>query len=170
MNKMKYEVKSYYKSIHEVNFDKLKKMGIKLIIIDLDNTLGTVKERVISKEKEDLILELKKDFTVVVASNNSRIRVSLFLHGICDYICLALKPSKRLYRIIKRRYHLDSKDCAIIGDQFVTDIRLGNKVGFYTILVDPIGKDGKVSFFNRLIEKRIKDKIQFKDGEYFEKD
>ena len=140
------------------------------MIIDLDNTLGTVKEKVISKEKEKLIKDLKKDFIVVVASNNSRIRVSLFLHGICDYICLALKPTKRLYRIIKRRYHLEGKYCAIIGDQFVTDIRLGNKVGFYTILVDPIGKDGKVSFVNRLIEKKIKDKIQFKDGEYFEKD
>ena len=170
MNRMKYEVKSYYKSIHEINFNRLKEKGIKVLIIDLDNTLGTVKEKVISNEKEQLIKELKKDFTIVVASNNNRIRVSLFLHGICDYICLALKPTKRLYRIVKKRYNVLSKDCAIIGDQFVTDIRLGNKVGFYTILVDPIGKDGKVSFFNRLIEKRIKDKIQFKDGEYFEKD
>ena len=103
MNRMKYEVKSYYKSIHEINFNRLKEKGIKLLIIDLDNTLGTVKEKVISKEKEDLILELKKDFTIVVASNNSRMRVSLFLHGICDYICLALKPTKRLYRIIKTK-------------------------------------------------------------------
>jgi len=170
MNRMKYEVKSYYKSINDINFNRLKEKGIKLLIIDLDNTLGTVKEKVISKEKEKLIKDLKKDFIVVVASNNSRIRVSLFLHGICDYICLALKPTKRLYRKVKKRYHLEGKDCAIIGDQFVTDIRLGNKVGFYTILVDPIGKDGKVSFVNRLIEKKIKDKIQFKDGEYFEKD
>lgn len=170
MNRMKYEVKSYYKSINDINFNRLKEKGIKLLIIDLDNTLGTVKEKVISKEKEKLIKDLKKDFIVVVASNNSRFRVSLFLNGICDYICLALKPTKRLYRIVKKKYNVNSGDCAIIGDQFVTDIRLGNKVGFYTILVDPIGKDGKVSFVNRLIEKRIKDKIQFKDGEYFEKD
>ncbi len=170
MNRMKYEVKSYYKSIHDINYKRLKEKGIKLLIIDLDNTLGTVKEKVISKEKEKLIKDLKKDFTIVVASNNSRMRVSLFLHGICDYICLALKPTKRLYRKVKKRYNLEGKDCAIIGDQFVTDIRLGNKVGFYTILVDPIGQDGKVSFVNRLIEKRIKDKIQFKDGEYFEED
>jgi predicted HAD superfamily phosphohydrolase YqeG len=35
----KYIPKMYKKSIHEVNYNKLKEMGIKCLIFDLDNTI-----------------------------------------------------------------------------------------------------------------------------------
>ena len=168
MKKSDYEIKSYYKDIYSVNYQRLKTIGIKLIIIDLDNTLGLVKDKIMPKKSKDLISKLKKDFTIVVASNNFKKRVNLFVDNMCDYVYLSLKPTKRLSRIIKRRYNIDNKNICIIGDQLVTDIKLGNKAGYYTILTDPLGEDGKVSFLNRKKEKKVKQEINFKDGEYFE--
>ena len=168
MNRMKYKINSYYKNVYSVDYEKLIKKGIKLLIFDLDNTLGLIEDKIIPDRSLDLLNKLKDDFIIVVASNNSKKRVSKFVDGMFDYVYFSLKPTKRTERVIKKRYKIENNECAIIGDQIVTDIKLGNKCDFYTILVDPLGKDSKVSFINRLLEKRVKAKIQFKDGEYFE--
>ena len=165
---MKYEPKCYYKDIYSVNYNRLKKLGIKLLIFDLDNTLGLIKDKVMPKKSKELITKLKNDFKIVVASNNFKRRVNLFVDNLCDYVSMSLKPTKRLVRVINKRYNFSNNEICIIGDQLVTDIKLGNKVGYYTILTDPLGEDGKVSFLNRKKEKKVKEMIHFKDGEYFE--
>ncbi len=170
MKKKSYEPKCYYKDIYSVNYQRLKKLGIKLLIFDLDNTLGLIKDKIMPEKTKNLIIKLLDDFTVVVASNNFKRRVNLFVDGVCDYVSFSLKPTKRLSKIVSKRYSYNNNEICIIGDQLVTDIKLGNKVGYYTILVNPLGEDGKVSFLNRLNEKRVKEEIQLKDGEYFEKD
>ena len=170
MKKKSYEPKCYYKDIYSVNYQRLKKLGIKLLIFDLDNTLGLIKDKVMPKKSKDLITKLKNDFKIVVASNNFKRRVNLFVDNICDYVSMSLKPTKRLVRVINKRYDFNNNEICIIGDQLVTDIKLGNKVGYYTVLTDPLGEDGKVSLLNRLNEKKVKEEIHLKDGEYFEKD
>ena len=170
MKKKSYEPKCYYKDIYSVNYQRLKKLGIKLLIFDLDNTLGLIKDKVMPKKSKELITKLKNDFKIVVASNNFKRRVNLFVDNICDYVSMSLKPTKRLVRVINKRYDFNNNEICIIGDQLVTDIKLGNKVGYYTVLTDPLGEDGKVSLLNRLNEKKVKEEIHLKDGEYFEKD
>ena len=39
---MLFKPKSYYKSIYDINYDKLKEEGITCLIFDLDNTLGLI--------------------------------------------------------------------------------------------------------------------------------
>ena len=170
MKKKSYEPKCYYKDIYSVNYQRLKKLGIKLLIFDLDNTLGLIKDKVMPKKSKELITKLKNDFKIVVASNNFKRRVNLFVDNICDYVSMSLKPTKRLVRVINKRYNFSNNEICIIGDQLVTDIKLGNKVGYYTVLTDPLGEDGKVSLLNRMNEKKVKEEIHLKDGEYFEKD
>lgn len=170
MKKSICEPKCYYKDIFSINYDRLKKLGIKLLIFDLDNTLGLIKDKVMPDKSKNLVKKLLDDFSVVVASNNFKKRVNLFVDGVCDYVSMSLKPTKRLSRIISKRYLYNNNEICIIGDQLVTDIKLGNKVGYYTIFVDTLGEDGKVSFLNRMTEKKVKKDIHLKDGEYFEKD
>ena len=62
---------------------------------------------------------------------------------------------------------------AIIGDEMLTDILGGNKIGITTVLVNPVGK--KDFFFaavRRKIEKRIMKKLRDRDlfskGRYYE--
>ena len=58
---------------------------------------------------------------------------------------------------------------AIIGDQVVTDIFMGNRLHMHTILVDPLGnKDLKVTYFNRWLENKIMKRIKVKRGDYYE--
>ena len=47
-----------------------------------------------------------------------------------------------------KKYELKDSELAIIGDQFLTDIIGGNKVGITTILVNPIGL--KDFFFTKI--------------------
>ena len=167
----KFIPRSYQKNVFEIKYDKLKASGIKLLIFDLDNTLSLIDESFPSLEIKKLINRLSKDFKILVASNNKEERVKLFCQELnCDYIYSSLKPTKKITRFVKKKYNLKNEEVAIIGDQLVTDIFLGNRSGMYSILVDAKGeKDLKITSVNRFIETKIKKKINFKKGVYYEK-
>ena len=51
---------------------------------------------------------------------------------------------------------LQPDEVVVIGDQLLTDVLGGNRVGLHTILVVPVAQtDGLVTRFNRKIERRI---------------
>jgi len=167
----KFIPKSYQKNVFQINYDKLKVKGIRLLIFDLDNTLSLIDESIPSFEIKRLINNLSKDFKILVASNNKEQRVKLFCQELnCDYSYSSLKPTKKLWHFVKKKYSFNNDEVAIIGDQLVTDILLGNRCGMYPILVDAKGeKDLKITSVNRFIETKIKKKINFKKGVYYEK-
>lgn len=162
--------KMYKKDIFVVNYLKLKEMGYKLIIFDLDNTIGSIKEEICSLKVEELLNKLNKEFKVVVASNSCEKRVSKFCSNLeCDYFSFSLKPTTKVLRKIKRKYKIDYKEMIIIGDQIVTDIFVGNRMGLFTILVDPIKDlDFKITSFNRKLERFINKKNNIIRGNYYE--
>ena len=146
-----YKPKMYKKNIYEINYNKLKDMGITTLVFDLDNTLGLIDQDRAPVKTIELIRKLQEDFLVLVCSNNTRSSLSK----------------------IKNKYKLKKKEMAMIGDQIVTDVLSGNKFGVYTVLVDPLGfKDLKITSFNRLIEdmivKRYSKKGIFERGKYYE--
>ena len=153
----------YQENIYKVNYKKLKDEGIKCILIDLDNTISPAKEVVLDNKIKGLFDKLKKDFRLVIFSNNFPKRISKFgKYYDVDIACLSLKPFRYKYRSILKKYNLKKHEVATIGDQLLTDIQGGNKMCFKTILVNPISKiDEKETWLNREIEKKI-----FK---YFEK-
>ena len=163
--------KMYKKDIFQINYTKLKELGYKIIIFDLDNTLGRIKDDNCSKETANFLNNLQKDFQVIVASNSRQKRVFKFLEGVkCDYYALSLKPTLKVLRKIKKKYELDYSEMVIVGDQILTDILVGNRRGLMTILVDPIeNRDLKVTFINRTLEKLIMQKIKIIRGKYYEK-
>ena len=167
----KFIPRMYKKDVFSINYDALKKKNIKLLIFDLDNTLSLVDELVPSKEIEKLINNLSKEFTIIVASNNSYQRVSNFCKALnCQFLSSSMKPTKKLTRFLNKNFNYTFNEIAIIGDQIVTDIFLGNRSKFLSILVDPKGqKDLKITSLNRFIENIIKKRINFKKGEYYEK-
>ncbi len=160
----------YKKSILDIDYSSLKKRGIKIIIFDLDNTIVKVDENIPSKEVIDLINKLLKDFRVIIASNNINRRVKTVSEILkCDYYANLRKPTKKLKKMLEKD-KVNFQEVCLIGDQMITDILLGNRIGVLTILVDPLGKnDLKITYFNRLIEKVIMKRIKFKKGEYYEK-
>ncbi len=159
----------YKKSIFDIDYDKLKSKQIKMLIFDLDNTILKVGDELPNNETLLLFKKLSKDFKIVIASNNIQKKVKKIAEYLnCDYLYSMMKPTKKIKKFLDKRYHLESSKVAIIGDQIVTDIFVGNRLGLYTILIDPLGNiDYKITFFNRWLEKGIMKKIKIKKGEYY---
>ena len=166
----------YKKSIFDIDYDSLKKQGIKCLVYDLDNTLAKIDNNEIDKDTLGLIKKLKKDFIIYILTNNNnkdRIgKVSTQLD--VPYVSFALKPSKIGFNKILKKEGLNKEEMCVIGDQIVTDIIGGNRSKSVTILVEPLGvKDLKITSFNRFLEgriiRRLEKKNKFKKGEYYDK-
>ncbi|MGN1268134.1 MAG: YqeG family HAD IIIA-type phosphatase [Candidatus Aphodocola sp.] len=164
----------YQESIFTINYKKLKKNGIKCLLFDLDNTISPAKEVVLCEKTKKLFDELKKDFKIILFSNNFPKRVSKFgSYYDVDVACVSLKPFSYKYRSILKKYHLKRSEVASIGDQLLTDIQGGNKMNITTILVNPMTDvDETETWLNRQIEKKIfkefEEKNILKKGKYYD--
>ncbi len=165
----------YQKSIYLIDYSKLLSSGIDTLLFDLDNTILEPKEKEISSKAKDLFVSLKqKGFKIIIFSNSSKKRVlrsSKYL-GVRG-VYFALKPLGYKFKKLINEYDFDKNKMAIIGDQLLTDILGGNKIGIKTILVVPITIDDSIfTIFNRFIERRIMKKLEKKDlfvkGRYYE--
>ena len=58
----------YQKDIFSINYKKLKEMGIKVLVFDLDNTIIEKKKNVVDDKVKKLFKRLKKDFKVIIIS------------------------------------------------------------------------------------------------------
>ena len=152
----------YYPDIFSIPYAKLKKQKIRYLIFDLDNTVGTIDEVVPNPKVQKLFQKLKKDFTIVIVSNNFKKRVATFSKELdLAYVALAMKPSLKGLQKIKRQFACQKEEMVLIGDQLVTDISAGNRFSIATILVDPIiDKEMKITSVNRRLEKNILKKYQ----------
>ena len=171
---MKYLPDIYKRNIFDINYKKLKDEGIKCLIFDLDNTLAKIDSVDIDNKTKELIERLKKEFIILIVSNSPKKRVKVFLDILdIDGYYFALKPSIRSLKRINDKYNLSNKNIAIIGDQFITDMKYGYKGKIKKIFVDPIAvKDLKITNINRFLENIIIKKYsklnKFKKGEYYE--
>lgn len=163
----------YQKDIFTIDYQKLKKIGIKCLIFDLDNTLALISEKECPNNIKKLITKLKKDFKVLIISNNFENRLIPYSKALqIDYISLALKPLPIGLIKLKNKYHIKKKEMIMIGDQLVTDVFSGKLFGIKTALVEPLSlKDLKITGFNRYLENIILNKYEkqgkFKKGVYY---
>lgn len=146
----------YVENIYKINYDFLKKQGVKSLFFDLDNTLIAYDEDVILGESLSLLESLSKDFNIVVVSNSPKKRVMKAVSHF-DYIHFARKPLKvglkKAINIVKNQKH----EVCLIGDQVLTDVFGANRLGIDVILVKPLKKssDKWITSFNRKIAQKI---------------
>lgn len=165
--------KMYQKKVENINYLKLKDIGIKCLVFDLDNTIALIDQDLISDGTKKLLTNLKKDFTIVIISNNVESRVKKYADSLeCDYVYKACKPFSKGLKKIAKKYNLKACEIAVIGDQLITDILGANLFKAYPILVDPMAKkDLKISYFNRFLERQVFKKYRKKGimnkGEYY---
>ena len=97
----------------------------------------------------------------------------------CDSKTIAKKigshflEDANIEEFIERMGHFDLSEVAIIGDQLMTDVKVGNTVGITTILVNPISeKDFFLTRFNRFLErkkmKELTSKNLFYKGRFYD--
>ena len=145
------------KTIYDIDYNILKKEGIKCLLFDLDNTCVGYHDKLPTKKLNNLFKKLKSiGFIVVIFSNTTKKRIKPFTET--DAIChpKSLKPLSFNFKKIMKKYNLNKKEVCIIGDQLFTDVLGGNKVGIMTYLVDPLtNEDFIITRFFRKIERKI---------------
>lgn len=143
------------KEVYDINPEQLTELGIKGLVVDLDNTLIPWNVSYASpKVRAWFDSIITGNIQVIVFSNNQPDRVATFAYPIgLPYIAKAKKPLTKSFKSACEQMELDVNEVAIVGDQLLTDIFGGNMAGLYTILVDPIVKsDAPITQFNRKIE------------------
>ncbi|MEN9215988.1 MAG: YqeG family HAD IIIA-type phosphatase [Gloeomargarita sp. HHBFW_bins_162] len=114
--------------------------AIRGTVLDVDDTLVPAHEQVIPPEVLAWMEQLKTLGPVWLVSNNVLAqRIGEIARQVdCPYICGAGKPSRRKLRQALENMNLPPAATAMIGDRRLTDIVAGNRLGMYTVLVEPI--------------------------------
>ncbi len=171
MKKDIYKPNYYYKNIFTINYKKLKKQGIKYLLLDIDNTIKDNNINYPDHEEIELVNKLKKDFTIILISNSYPARVHRFANTLnLDSFCLAIKPLTITYKKIFKKYNLEPNIVAAIGDQLFTDIKGANKMNITSVLVDRISNNETIiTKINRKFETIYIDKYKLIErGKYDE--
>ncbi|NLO90284.1 MAG: YqeG family HAD IIIA-type phosphatase [Clostridia bacterium] len=128
------------KSIFDIPLRELRKKGINSLIIDLDNTITQWNSLEISQEVFQWFEKIKHSgFKACLVSNNPGERVSLIAKALgIPSIPKAGKPRRKAFRQALKLLNSSLQETAVVGDQIFTDVLGGNRMGLYTVLVDPI--------------------------------
>lgn len=144
-------------TIYDIDVEHLWSSGIRGIITDLDNTLVGARDPHATPELIEWLKQVQQlGFKVVIVSNNHRARVSTFAEPLSiPFIYRAKKPTNVSFHKALKLMGIGIKQTAVIGDQMLTDVLGGNRMGLFTILVQPISvtDEGFFTKVNRRIEK-----------------
>ena len=146
--------------LQHVNLYCMRHIGVKVLLLDADNTISPWGSNEIDPAVVEWVETAKSaGFAVLIASNNSLGRV----RPLCDKLGIgalssAGKPLPFRLKKAVRSLGFEPKQCAMIGDQVLTDVIAGNLAGMHTVLLQPISlaDEYKVTMFNRGLEKVVK--------------
>lgn len=146
----------YLDSTYSIDFEKLRKEGIRGVLFDIDNTLvphGAPAD----KKALDFFARLRKlGIRYCVISNNQLPRVKPFADAVgALYIENAHKPSGKNYKRAMSLLKCDTTNTVFVGDQIFTDIYGAKRAGMRTILVKPIHPKEEI----QIVLKRYLEKI-----------
>ncbi|TCL69355.1 hypothetical protein EDC14_101252 [Hydrogenispora ethanolica] len=152
-------------SILELNLEELKKVGIRGVIFDLDNTLVEWKKDILDPEVVVLIERFKAEgFKICILSNALEHRVEAVARALdVPYVSRAAKPRKLPFRKALELLATLPEETAVVGDQLFTDILGGNRMELYTIWTPPLSTTEFLSTkavrkLERLVIKRFRKK------------
>lgn len=157
----------YLKKVEDITIEILIKNKIKLLILDVDNTLIDYYKNLLD-EVINWVKEMKgQGIKLYILSNtNDKEKVKMVAEKLdIPYKYFAMKPLKIGFKYIEKQMKLKPENIAIVGDQLFTDILGGNRCNMFTILVDPIDnkKDYWYTAWKRPIENKIKKKYKTKE-------
>ncbi|CYV11021.1 YqeG family HAD IIIA-type phosphatase [Streptococcus suis] len=152
---------------YDVTVESLKKHGIKVVFVDLDNTLIAWNNPDGTSEMRQWLHDLQDaGIPVVVVSNNKyeRVKRAVEKFGI-EFEAFALKPFTFGINRALKRFDVQPYEVVMIGDQLMTDIRAAKRAGLRSVLVKPLLKTDSINTqINRWRERRTMKKIIAKYG------
>jgi HAD superfamily phosphatase (TIGR01668 family) len=137
-----------------------------MIICDLDNTLAPHFSRLPTKRVIDFCKKIRDHgIKLVIVSNNNKKRVNAYVSKlqIDGAIASAKKPLKRKIVKLMNQYNMQPNEVIFIGDQFITDIWVANRIGSKSVLVLPLieqSSDQSSNWIIRLLDRFVYKKLE----------
>lgn len=149
--------------ITDVSAEFLKQNNINALILDIDNTLVPPNQIYPSEQIVNWANDLmKKNIKLLIASNNSRVRVKLFAEKMnIPFIHRSAKPLPYKIKFVMKKLGINPKTTMLIGDQILTDVLAAKFLNVRMTLVEPISNvEGSMIKLKRKIEKPIKKRLK----------
>lgn len=157
---------AYAKNIFEIELNFYKKLGIKYLLMDLDNTLDSYLAEKPTERAIIFISKLKENnITPIIISNNKGPRVKKYSECLgINYLPKSGKPFSSKIKKYMKENEINPNEAIMVGDQLATDIKAAKGAGIKNILVDKIvEEDQKVTKFNRFFEKPFRKRMAKKN-------
>ncbi len=127
-------------SLTDITPELLRSHGIRLLMLDFDNTIVPYTTSVPTEEMAKWLRDMNTtDIQVCIVSNSHNDRVPKFCreYGL-DCITHAKKPFPKGIRECLQKYGMEATEAALVGDQIYTDTLGANGAGVLPILVKAI--------------------------------
>lgn len=145
------------KDITSVSVALLREMGVKALLLDVDNTLTTHNSQNLPDAVSQWLEDVKQNgFTPVIVSNGNAQRVRPFAEQLgLPFTASAAKPLPYGFLRAMKERGLKRGECVVIGDQIFTDVLGGKAAGMRVIQVLPLDVSTDTAFirFKRKLEK-----------------
>lgn len=128
------------RDIYELEPDYFLRQGIRLLVLDVDNTISPYHINEVTPETLAWAERMRAaGLSLYILSNNRGNRPALFARALgCPYIGRAKKPRTEGLQKILRQCSLRPEQAAVIGDQIRSDIRCARRCGCHSVMVRPI--------------------------------
>ena len=152
-----------FDKVEDIPYELVKKEDIKLVMMDMDNTLIDAKKKYKNSLKHWIEEVSNLNVKMCILSNSpfgdkvKKIAKELNV----EYEYNAGKPLLKGFKKVIEKSKFPKENILMIGDQIFTDVWGGNRIGVKTVLVTPINK--KESFLTKIkrpFEKIILRKIK----------
>jgi uncharacterized protein len=118
----------------------LQRHNLKGLVLDVDDTLVPFSMSEASEELRQWVELIRPTVNLWLVSNNlSQNRIGRIARSLdLPYILGARKPSRRKLRQAVEAMDLPVNQIAMVGDRLFTDVLAGNRLGMFTVLVEPM--------------------------------
>ena len=132
-------------SLADLPLEVFADLNIKALVLDVDCTLLPQHSQEIPADVLTWLHKARTQWRLHLFSNNpNRRRIEAIANAFSlPFTAGAGKPRRGPLRLVLNQLQLPAAQVALIGDRVFTDVLAGNRLGLFTVLVHPVGGDGK---------------------------